>query len=274
MTRSQPIIITDLDGTLLDQETYSYEACLPAIRKLLSLDLPLILCSSKTSSEIVPLWQELSLKDPFIVENGGAIYFPTGYFPFPIQGIKHKGSFEALELGTNVSTLRQVLAETASQFGVRVRSFGTMDLDEISALTGLKRDQSFRAMQREYDEPFLVEEGDPEKLFAALGAKGLTLTHGGRFFHLSGRHDKGKAVRILLDLYRRGEASIFSVALGNSVNDLPLFGQIDRPILIRNHNGSYDPDVVKGMPQIERTESIGPHGWREAIERILAGERR
>ncbi|MFQ5904658.1 MAG: HAD-IIB family hydrolase, partial [Candidatus Binatia bacterium] len=133
------VVITDLDGTLLDQETYSYEASLPAIRRLLSLHIPLILCSSKTSSEIVALWEELGLRDPFISENGGAIYLPPNYFRFPVQGARPKGPLETLELGTDISTLRGVLAETARQCRVRIRSFGAMSPDEVSLLTGLSR---------------------------------------------------------------------------------------------------------------------------------------
>ena len=196
--QSRLIVITDLDGTLLDQETYSYEASLPAVQRLNSLKIPLILCSSKTYSEIALLWRELGLRDPFIVENGGAIYFIAGYFPFALQGIKSKGSFEALEDGTSVSVLRQVLTETARQCRVSVRTFGAMSLDEVSALTGLTRDQAALALQREYDEPFLVERGDRERLFRALIGKGFAIPRGDRFFHLIGSHGKGKAVKIFL----------------------------------------------------------------------------
>ncbi|MFQ5841365.1 MAG: mannosyl-3-phosphoglycerate phosphatase, partial [Thermodesulfobacteriota bacterium] len=58
--------------------------------------------------------------------------------------------------------------------------------------------------------------------------------------------------------------------LGNSANDLPLLRQVDRPISIRNPDRSYDLEIVKKLPHIERTQGIGPHGWREAVERILA----
>ncbi|MGH7828798.1 MAG: HAD hydrolase family protein, partial [Candidatus Binatia bacterium] len=61
MTFSGLIIITDLDGTLLDESTYSFQASLPAIQRVTSQGIPLILCSSKTRSEILPLWKELAL---------------------------------------------------------------------------------------------------------------------------------------------------------------------------------------------------------------------
>lgn len=272
MKRPPPfIVITDLDGTLLDQESYSYEGSLPAIEKLREIYAALILCSSKTRSEVGCLWQELKLSDPFIVENGGAIYFPPQYFPFSIPGLKSKGPFEAMELGTSVVILRKALEEATRKCGVSIKSFGAMGLDEISSLTGLSSERTSLAAQREYDEPFLVEAGEGGKLCAALRAKGLTLTQGDRFLHLTGGHDKGQAVRILLDLYRQSDPGLFSVGLGNSANDLPLFIQVDRPVLIRNPNGSFDPEVEKKFPAIERTQGVGPYGWREAVEKIFTG---
>lgn len=269
MALSRLIVITDLDGTLLDENTYGYQASLPAIQRLKSLGVPLILCSSKTHGEILPLWKELALKDPFIVENGGAIYCPTRYFPFLLPGFKSRRSFKVLELGTDVVELRRVLKETAARCRAAVRSFGSMSVDETCALTGLTKDQARLAAKREYDEPFLVDGGDREKLFRALIGKGFTLTHGDRFFHLIGSHSKGNAVRILLDLYRQRERNFMSVGLGNSANDLPLLLQVDRPILIRKQDGSYDSGVTRAMPHIEKSREIGPLGWREAIDGIV-----
>ena len=263
------IVITDLDGTLLDEKSYSYQACLPAIQKLKSAGIPLILCSSKPFSEILPLWRELDLGAPFIVENGGAIYFPEGYFSAPLPGFKSQDSFKILELGTDVLTLRRVLAETAARCRAKVRSFGTMKVDEIRALTGLTQDQAGLALKRRYDEPFLIEGGDGERLFRALTGQGFTVTRGDQFFHLIGGHEKGRAVRILLDLYGRRDAGAVSVGLGNSANDLPLLREVDRPILIRRANGSWDAEVTASIPGVRRTEAIGPHGWREAIEEML-----
>jgi mannosyl-3-phosphoglycerate phosphatase len=266
---SRLVIITDLDGTLLDQESYSYEAAAPAIGKLKSRGIPLILCSSKTGSEMLPLWKELSLKDPFIVENGGAIYCPARYFPFPLPAFRSKRSFKILELGTDVRTLRQVLAEAAAHCRTTVKSFGTMSVEEVSALTGLTRDQAALARKREYDEPFLVDGGDRERLFRILIGKGLTVTHGDRFSHLIGSNSKGKAVRTLLDLYRQRDPNVVSVGLGDSANDLPFLMQVDRPVLVRKKDGSWDAAVTAAISGIERTQSVGPQGWREAVEKIL-----
>jgi mannosyl-3-phosphoglycerate phosphatase len=264
------IIITDVDGSLTDQKTYSYEQSLPAISRLVSLNVPLVLCSSKTRAEMHRLWKQLNLKDPFIVENGGAICAPPRYFPFPMRGFNSTGTLPQMELGTRVPKLREVLTDTGVQCGVKVRFFGSMQVDELAHLTGLTPEEAALAREREYGEPFLVEGKNPDKFIRALIGKGFSVTHGDRFFYITGQHDKGTAVKILLDLYRRIDAKLTSVGLGNSANDFPLFCQVDRPVLVRKSDGTWDREITDKLPFIERTEAMGPLGWREAIERILA----
>ena len=72
------IIFTDLDGTLLDKK-YSYESALPALALIESHKIPLVLCSSKTRSEIEFYRTKLNNDHPFICENGGGIFIPIGY---------------------------------------------------------------------------------------------------------------------------------------------------------------------------------------------------
>ena len=65
------IVFSDLDGTLLDHGNYSHSAAAPALARLRHLEVPLILASSKTAAEIVPLRDELGFSDcEAIVENG------------------------------------------------------------------------------------------------------------------------------------------------------------------------------------------------------------
>jgi mannosyl-3-phosphoglycerate phosphatase len=266
---SQLIVITDLDGTLLDQRTYSYALSLPALRRLQAKQIPIVLCSTKTSAEMLPLWRELELKDPFICESGGAIYMPRAYLKVPVADLKTAGPFDVLQLGADVLRLRAALAHAARECQVTLRSFGQMNVDEIAALTGLAPEQALRASQRQYDEPFLVQSGDAERLSAMLRAQGLTVTRGDRFYHVTGGHSKRDAVVELLQLHRRQYGDTVSIGLGNSANDWPMLSAVDQPILVKNPGGRWDAIVVEYMPDIERTSGVGPQGWREAIDRIL-----
>jgi mannosyl-3-phosphoglycerate phosphatase len=266
---SRLIVITDLDGTLLDQRTYSYELSLPAVSRLQASGVPVVLCSTKTSAEMLPLWGELGLKGPFICESGGAIYFPRDYLNARVSALKTAGPFQVLELGTDILLLRAALAEAARQCRCGLRSFGQMDVDEIAALTGLASEQAFRAGQRQYDEPFLMQSGDVENLSAVLRRQGLMVTRGDRFYHLTGGHSKRDAVVSLLDLHRRHYGEAVAIGLGNSANDWPMLSAVERPVLVKNLDGRWDATVVEHIPDVERTEGVGPQGWREAIDRIL-----
>src|SRR4051812_40579094 len=74
------VIFSDLDGTLLQPDTYSCGPAETAVRALRELGYPLVLCSSKTRAEL-EFWRgKLHNDAPFIVENGGAIYIPRNYF--------------------------------------------------------------------------------------------------------------------------------------------------------------------------------------------------
>ncbi|MGH7846282.1 MAG: HAD-IIB family hydrolase [Candidatus Binatia bacterium] len=266
---SRLVVITDLDGTLVDQQSYSYEQSRPAVRRLLQLGIPLVLCSSKTYAEMRPLWDELGLCDPFVVENGGAILVPPNYFPFA-AGMEFEERWKIIELGVGVARLRQALTDAARERRVQVRSFASMSLSEIAGLTGLTLNASQRAAERFYDEPFLIDSGDLSCLITGLASRGFSVVKGDRFYHVTGAGDKGKATKVLLDLYRRTEPDIYSVGLGNSANDLPMLSGVNLPVLVRNPDGLWDAEVERQIPGIAKSTKIGPSGWSEMLERILS----
>lgn len=73
------MVFTDLDGTLLDHQTYSFAPAKPALAALRAARVPLVPCSSKSLAEMVELQQALELDGPLIVENGGGVFLPMGH---------------------------------------------------------------------------------------------------------------------------------------------------------------------------------------------------
>ena len=276
MTPEAPslIIFSDLDGTLLDQSSYSYEPCIAVLSELKAQQIPVILCSSKTCSEMLPLWRTLRLEVPFIVENGGAIYFDLSHVPFSVDQSQPAGELAKLELGMAIGGLRAVLSETARRLHVQVRGFGAMTIQEIIELTRLPPAQAVASAQREYDEPFIFIGEPDQRLLSTLVKNGFTVSKGDRFYHLSQNSDKGVATRRLIECYRAVNPSLITVALGNSGNDLPMLQQVDSPILVKNPDGSWDRQVVTELPKITRTAGIGPTGWAEAVKDVLARRQR
>ena len=69
---SSVLIFTDLDGCLLNKADYRYDDALPVLQRLSVAQIPVVLCSSKTRSEMSALQEELSLSgSPMTCENGG-----------------------------------------------------------------------------------------------------------------------------------------------------------------------------------------------------------
>jgi predicted mannosyl-3-phosphoglycerate phosphatase (HAD superfamily) len=86
------IVFTDLDGCLLDSETYAHDAAQTALASLAAEGHTLVPCSAKTRSEMGLVARELQLADPFIVENGGAIVFRRSPIPKTSRGLDDRVS--------------------------------------------------------------------------------------------------------------------------------------------------------------------------------------
>ncbi|WP_447978930.1 HAD-IIB family hydrolase [Candidatus Nitrospira bockiana] len=268
------LVLTDLDGTLLDAATYSWEGAADALTALQRQGGLVVPVSSKTRAEIEAIRVGLKHHGPFIVENGGAVLVPRGTLATPIPGAIDQDGYHVLVLGRPYPVVRQTLKELGSALGVSLIGFGDLSVAEIGRLTGLPFDEAARAKQREYDEPFFSS--DPhlslDRLKEAAGARGFQCIAGGRFHHLLAGTDKGVAARRLIDAYRRearaGGPPIVTVGVGDSLNDLPLLSVVDYPILVQRPDGSYDPAVH--VPRLHRAGGIGPAGWNSALLSLLA----
>ena len=265
---SNVVIFTDLDGTLLDPQTYSYEVVLPGVNQLRQKEIPLVFCSAKTRSEQEVYRKELSIDSPFIVENGGAIFIPQGYFSFHFDYHKTRGSYVIIELGMPYQEIRQMLQRVRADTGVDFKGFGDMDVEEVMAVTGLERGAARRAKEREYDET-LVLKGNPEyveTVLEVISRAGLKCTHGGRFYNVMGGNDKGKAAQILIELFRRELGQVRTVGIGDSQNDVPMLSIVDMPIMVQKPGGRWEEVDI---PHLYRVEGVGPEGWMKAVREIM-----
>ena len=265
----QYLVFTDLDGTLLDPRTYSYEKSLAAINRLKGNRIPIIFCSAKTRAEQEVYRRELGLFQPFVVENGSAIFIPRAYFPFPFDYHKAVDDLLAIELAIPRSRVRKLLAKIGEENDFRFRGFEDMSAAEVAGITGLNLESAKLAQQREYDEPVKLdasEEKDVSEFLAKLGEAGLNWAYGGRLCHVMGGGGKGKAVEILGGLYRRMWGEIRTVGLGNGLNDLPMLSQVDIPILVQKRDHSWE-DI--NLPRLRRVQGVGPEGWSRAIVEVF-----
>ncbi|MBW1797162.1 MAG: HAD-IIB family hydrolase [Deltaproteobacteria bacterium] len=264
------VVFTDLDGTLLDHDTYGWEEALPALDRCKRLFIPIVLVSSKTRAEMDQLRRKLSISAPFISENGGGIFFPCDTIKAPPPDAFLDGDLWKWSLGLPYADLIRELDGIRDELGWGIKGFSDMRIDDISDLTGLDKRSARLAAMREFDEPFIILDQDPVdrgSLKKAAAQRGLTITEGGRFFHLNGKNDKGQAMQKLMSLYKRLHGNIVSVALGDSPNDFSMLECADYPVLVRSKRNF--EGLKKRIPRLMVTSEMGPKGWNTALLDIL-----
>jgi mannosyl-3-phosphoglycerate phosphatase len=260
------VIFTDLDGTLLEHDTYEWEAAKPALELLKHYGIPLIPVSSKTRAEIEVFQQKLGIMAPFISENGGGVYFPKNCYPEGPAGAVSEENLWKWSLGPSYGVLVKVLKEISDELGWVIRGFSEMTPEEISSYTGLDLETSHLAALREYDEPFIIvepEEKDVIALEKAAERRGFHIMEGGRFYHIHGKKDKGEAVKRVILWYKRSQPRLISMALGDSPTDFSMLEQVDYPVLIRS-TGHF-PGLKDRIPGLKITDEMGPDGWNSAV---------
>ena len=249
------LVFTDLDGTLLDHHTYDHSPALPALRRLQELKIPIIPVSSKTLAELKEIRLRLHLKGPAIAENGSVIAYPGETVQVAPPGYH---------------LVRDFLIDRRANPDYDTFGFGDMSLEEVMEHTGLPREDAKRALKRLASEPFLWR-GTPESLSAFrrdAKAVGMRLLQGGRFWHLLGDTDKGKAVKLVVKHLRsRGKTITRTIALGDSANDRDMLLAVDNPVIIQKPDGSHLS--LAERPDAILTEQPGPAGWNQAILQLI-----
>lgn len=249
------VIFTDLDGTLLDHASYSYAPAQEALAHLARHSVPLVLATSKTAAEVMPLRDELGLGDtPAIVENGAGIL---------------EREATARMTATPYRDIQSVLSRTDPALRRHFVGFGDVTAEKVATWTGLSIEQAIRAQDRQFSEPGLWK-GDAESLGAfkhALREEGITARHGGRFLTLSHGRTKADAMAQIAARLQADQ----TLALGDAPNDVEMLERADMGVIVRNDHGkALGPLKGEATGRIRRTEQEGPAGWNHAVLEILA----
>lgn len=249
-SRAARVVFTDLDGTLLDHETYSWTAAAPALDALKAAGVPLVLASSKTAAEIARLHAEMGLgAAPAIVENGAGLYRPGEEAPATID---------------DYHAIRGALEGVPRDLRAPFRGFGDMSAFEVAEITGLSHEAAALARTRSYSEPGLWSGDDTglDAFLAELRAQGIAARRGGRFLTLS--FGATKADR--MGEVARGYGASDTLALGDAPNDVEMLEAATAGVIVRNDHATPLPRLDgEAAGRIGRTDAPGPEGWNRAV---------
>ncbi|MEJ2716269.1 MAG: haloacid dehalogenase, partial [Deltaproteobacteria bacterium] len=231
--------------------------------------MPIVLVSSKTVAEMVPLNRELAPGDPFVIENGGGIVVrarsPIAH-DLKSQGTlgdpQQSGNLLTFPLGKQYGELVRILEQMSVMLDVGLQGFSAMSDSQVASLTGLPLEDAAKARKRGFDEPFVVPKevlGRKSEIEAAAASLGVIAVQGGRFWHLIGHEGKGAAVASLIAAYRRLFGNIVTVGLGDSPNDFPFLELVDIPVILGAARQSLV--IPQSLERARRTSRLGPEGW-------------
>jgi len=248
------VVFTDLDGTLLDAETFDFTAARPILQRLHAAGIPVVPITSMTMDEVRPLAQDIGLDDAMIIESGGAIARWT------------EAGWEVEACGPEADTLLEVVREIEERSGADLTVYSVLPDDEAARLSGLSGDMLRYSTCRRFSEPFVVDPGDVADVMKAAASIGFSVRRGRRFFHLCRRSDEGQTFLRL----REELGCEVAVALGDSPLDAEFLERADIPIIIPQPGGHPDPELLAKVPKARVARAPGSAGWAAAVQEVFA----
>jgi len=265
------LIFTDMDGSLLDHDSYSHTAADALLQQLEEKQVAVIPATSKTSAELLQLREELHNRHPFIAENGAAVYIPDNYFAHEISDTHYKQGFYIKAFTETRAYWQSLITPLQDEFAGCFTTFKQLDISNIMELTGLDQASATRAAKREYGEPIAWQGTASKKrdFIRRIQELGARVLQGGRFIHVSGKCDKGQALKWLADCYQETmpDVTFHTLAIGDSQNDIAMLEAADMALIIRSP--VHDMPVLKRQNNYYSSKNTGPEGWVEGVEHLL-----
>ena len=251
-------VVSDVDGTLMDH-SYDLTPAKETIKKLQKLSIPVILCTSKTAAEVKVIRKELNLSDPYIVENGAAIYGES------LKQVNGK-----IILGEKYETLEEILNFISKEIDFKLIPLNNLTDEEATQLTGLKGNSLNLMRDRHWSMPFLNPPSSlEEKINFCCEKFKVAIFKGNRMSHLLSKNsNKGKAINALKKYSNIKNIQI--IGLGDSPNDLPLLLNSDIKIVIPGIDGP-NLNLVDQLKEFEFTLASEPngYGWKSEINKLI-----
>ena len=249
------VVLTDLDGTLLEPDGSATPEALGALAWLAAGGVPVHAVTSKTAAELELLARELGLRAAAGFENGAGV-------------VAAGGEVELQPAAVALATLVTVAQEIRRATGAPLLTLLELDDAELGARTGLSGPALAAVRRREATLPLVVAPQWDDALRAALpAAPALRLVRGNRFLHLQGNHDKADLVGRLLAAVDRGAGAV--VALGDAPNDAGLLAAADVAVIVPSSEGPH-PELRRRFPAALVAPLPHGRGWARAV-RALAG---
>ena len=254
------VVFTDLDGTLLDRDTFKFDTIKDYIISLLNRGIIIIPNSSKTEKEIEKFNKELGVEIPFISENGSSIHgLNLINVNFPSRIILSREKEQLLKI---------FIDKVPEQLRNKCIQISKLSRNQQEKIFGQKDDKLRDALNRKYTLPFLFkgDKNEKNKLLKILNSSTLTFQEGGRVLNLCDNINKVKSMSKVIKILKKTENEIKSIAVGDNYNDLNMLKNCDIPCLVFNDKFKLDQININNLIF---SNNPSPEGWADVIKKAL-----
>ena len=259
--KKQILIFTDLDGTLLNKDTFRFDEIEDYFRELLSIGINIIPNSSKTESELLNFNKENNLNLSFIAENGSSIHG---------LNIIHEDLPDKILMSKPVDKIYEIYKQKiSSDLQQKIKFISKFNTNEQKKIFGLPINKIKLAMERKHSIPIQFKGSKVEKneFTKIINNAGLTIQTGGRIMNICDNTNKSIAMLKTIELIKKKiNEEIISIGVGDNQNDLDMLKKSDYPCLVKNN--SFDNSLIF-IDNLIKSSEPSPLGWADVIKTAI-----
>ena len=259
--KKQIIIFTDLDGSLLNKDTFMFDEIEDYFRELISKGIKIIPNSSKTKAELSDLNKQYNLDLSFIAENGSSIYG---------LNLIHKNLPERISLSRSADQIYEIYNENvSSDLKKKITFIMKLKSKEQNEIFGLPLNKMMLAIKRDHSIPIQFNGTEIEKneFVKIINDSGLTVQTGGRVMNICDNVNKSEAMSKTIELINKEiDNELITIGVGDNQNDIDMLKKSDYACLVKNN--SFDSSLVNIDNLIKSTEP-SPKGWADVIKTAI-----
>ena len=261
MPNKKILIFTDLDGSLLNKETFKFDVIKDFFKELVSNGIIIIPNSSKTEAELLDFNEQNNLDLSFITENGSSIH-----------GLNkiHQNLPSKIIISRTIDEIRNIYEENISlDFKNKITNILELEIEVQQKILGLPLDKIMLAIKRDHSLPIKFNGTEIEKneFIKIMKNSGLTIQTGGRIMNVCDNVNKSKAMSEAVRLMRKElDDKIITIGVGDNENDIEMIKQTDYPCLVKNEN--FDSSLIN-IDNLIKSDEPSPKGWSDVIKTAL-----
>jgi mannosyl-3-phosphoglycerate phosphatase len=236
-------------------------------------EIPCIWLSSRSRLQLDDPRRRVSHTEPFIAEDGCAVYLPEDYFHLKSTKTVRLGRFTTIPIAQQLPAAADALEALSEESGVPVVPLRSLSPRELSQNIGLPNHEAEVVRQRDFDEVFFFAGASDEDIarFRSLAeTKNMSLREHGVLWSLALGADFRRCIRELGELFDRSfHSHAYRFAVCPSSESESVFPACDRGIRLSTSTEVVSPEAPASL-RFAECALTAPDLWETVLAAIDA----